>query len=168
MCVYYDLINTLSLKVVTGWVSLFCHLLCPTSHVSYCCQWLVTIRSALEITSTRFLSFISLFFKNYFVYYIFFPSLAAVSSGLWHQIVICSFASLTPPHMAQENWKWKRWKLMLRGPPPPHTRYSYPHPGSNNDTFQNVDVGLYASQAEPSLCLLNQISTGTGFDAQKF
>lgn len=103
------LINPLSLKVLSRSLSSF---------IAGCCQHLITLCSEVEITQA-----LTFYFPPFpllcIVLFFFFHFCIAESSALWRQIVICSFASLTPPHMALENWKWKQWKLMLCLPPFP-------------------------------------------------
>lgn len=141
------MINALSLLavvslVLSGLVPLSWHLLFPNSHISSDCHCQITVGSFLEITRRNSPFFPSL---PLMCVVLLFASLAAVSPGLWRQIVICSFASLTPPHMALENWKWKQWKLMLRLLPNPlPILLQYPLCSSNS--FQSWMLGLYGSQ----------------------
>lgn len=93
-------------------------------------------------------------------YSTFFPAFAAVSPGPWRQIVICSFASLTPHHMAPNNWKWKRWRWMLRQNPPSSRSVC------NSDTFQKVDVGIVQITGQTSFFHFNQTSIRIEFAAQ--
>lgn len=149
MCICEELINALSLLavvslVVTGWVASSCHLPFPTSHISSRCQRLITVCSVLKITKRS-----SVFFHT-LLCILLFSYLAAVSPILWRQIVICSFASLTPHHMAPENWKWKLWKWMLlpsshHSPNPPSS-----HSAGNTNTFQKWMLGLSGSHTKPS------------------
>lgn len=140
-----ELINVLSplaivSLVVTGW------LLSPPSlpnltHLRRC-QRLITICSVLEITRKS-----SVFYSCVFH---FFPSFAAVSPGLWLQIVICSFASLMPHHMAPNNWKRKQWKLMLCLPRMLHQILLPLTQAATMTLFKKWMLGLYRSQAKPT------------------
>lgn len=155
MCVCEELINALSLLavvslVMTGWVPSSCHLLFPTSHISSCCQRLITICSVLEITKRS-----SFLFSLSCVFY-FFPTslLRVLVSGVKLLFVLLPAWRHTIwlqriENRNAENECFASLTSLAKSP--------FPHSACNTDTFQKWMFGLWGSQSK-STPVFNLIS----------